>query len=125
MVQGGYIPEETGIRAHALNGAQVDAKSPGAHTEATVPDGLAALGLRAALYFLALLMRREHFELSQPYNLVSLAHEQHQHTVERNSKREWAVVLNKNLNLRVCSAEQETLAVLFPGIAWVMFENNG
>jgi len=42
--------------------------------------------VRAALYFLALLMQREHFELSKPYNLVSLAHEQQQHTVEHNNK---------------------------------------
>lgn len=81
--------------------------------------------VRAALYFLALLMRREHFELSKPYNLVSLAHEQQQHTVEHNKKKERAVELNKNLNLRVHSSEQEALAVLFPGIGWVMFENNG
>lgn len=71
--------------------------------------------VRAALYFLALLMRREHFELSKPYNLVSLAHEQQQHTVEHNNKGERAVELNKNLNLRVRSLEKEALAVLFPG----------
>ena len=80
--------------------------------------------VRAALYFLALLMQREHFE-HQPYNLVSLAHEQQQHTVEHNKKWERAVELNKNLNLRVHSSEQEVLAVLFPGTGWVMCENNG
>lgn len=68
--------------------------------------------VRAALYFLALLMQREHFELSKPSNLVSLAHEQQQHTVEHNNKRERAVELNKYLNLRVCSAELEALAVI-------------
>lgn len=73
--------------------------------------------VRAALYFLALLMQREHFELSKSYNLVSLAHEQNSSTLLNIITRgERAVELSENLNLRVRSSEREALAAIFPGI---------
>lgn len=127
---GGCIPQGTGISPGTLTGGWRPGRCQEPWSGELTLKPLCQMAwvlsvVRAALYFLALLMRREHFELSKPPNLVSLAHEQQQHTVEHNNKRERAVELNKNLNLRVCSSELEALAVLFPGIGWVMFENNG
>lgn len=127
---GGCIPQGTGISPGTLTGGWRPGRCQEPRSGELTLKPLCQMAwvlsvVRAALYFLALLMRREHFELSKPPNLVSLAHEQQQHTVEHNNKRERAVELYKNLNLRVCSSELEALAVLFPGIGWVMFENNG
>lgn len=122
-------PDDTGIRAHTLTGGWYPGRCQELWSRECTVKPLCQMAwplsvVRAALYVLALLMWREHFELSKPYNLVSLARQQQQHAVEHNNKGR-AVELSKNLNLSVRSSEQEALAVLFPGIGWIMFENNG